>query len=487
MGVVWLCERRLGDEVVQCVVLKRPRVDDPTRADEARRRFADEVRCLARISHGNIVRLLDAGSDTHGPWAAIEHVDGLDAHALIEALRARNEYLDTLEAAWIVREVTRGMSAAHGVCDPSGVSAPILHRDLSPQNVLLSRRGEVKVTDFGIAWAPDRDTRTTTGVVVGNLRYIAPEQLEGRPVSVATDVYGAGRLLEALLDVTASGAPCFAALRAVATCATQRDPDARPATMHALEAMLLDAAPELARASLRLGAHVTQLTHARDHVHAALAGLLSSERRSSPPSLPPEVPIEVPAALPSPAPVLSLEHAPTRWRTPLGVGVVSAALLITWGALRARTTTTPSSHRPVAIPIAHDAGSSPAVPPPEPPDSREDTAPPTVVDASSPPRDRGTLRVIERRVPRVAAHDTPDATITRAIETGTLRVNSMPFSRVSVDDGALIGVPHAFVVSAGEHVVRARFSRDGGDVEARRTVTVMAGETVSVGITPPAP
>ncbi|MFO0628016.1 MAG: serine/threonine-protein kinase, partial [Polyangiales bacterium] len=214
MGRVSLARRTLLDGVTQRVVVKRAHG-----SDEATRRLRAEARALACIDHGNVVKLLDAGEDDDGPFLVLEHVDGVDAHALLEDARA-DAPMNPQEVAWLLFEASRGVAAAHAARSIDGDPLALVHRDLSPQNLLASVRGDVKVADFGIAWSQAQSNRTTTGVVVGNPRFISPEQLEGRHAGPATDVFGLGRVLEELLAVT-TPSPQRAALADLASRATR--------------------------------------------------------------------------------------------------------------------------------------------------------------------------------------------------------------------------------------------------------------------------
>jgi serine/threonine protein kinase len=275
MGRVSLARRTLLDGVTQRVVVKRAHG-----GDEAVRRLRAEARALACIDHGNVVKLLDAGEDADGPFLVLEHVDGVDAHALLEDARA-DAAMDPQEVAWLLFEASRGVAAAHGARTFEGEALALVHRDLSPQNLLASVRGDVKVADFGIAWSQTPANRTTTGVVVGNPRFIAPEQLEGRHAGPATDVFGLGRVLEELLAVTAPSPP-RAALADLASLATRRLPEDRPADAERLADALLDAVPTLPRGRTLLAARVARISDTRARIHHALRGMLDDD-----PPLPP--------------------------------------------------------------------------------------------------------------------------------------------------------------------------------------------------------
>ncbi len=504
MGVVWLAERTLGDGLRQRVVLKRPRTESAGGglSEPALDRFRDEARALARIHHGNVARLLDAGSDAAGPWMLLEPVDGLDVHALIESLRGADVRLSPHEAAWILHEAARGVHAAHSLCDASGEPCPVLHRDLSPQNLLVSCQGEVKVTDFGIAWAVDRESRTTTGVVVGNLRYIAPEQLEGRSVSPATDVYGLGRVLEELLAVTARDpGDVHEALSRLAARATRRDPDERHATARELLDELIERAPGLARGCNELAARVTAVAAQRTRVHDAMADLLASGRADEAPislttraQAAPTPPVESapPAVAPS-VPQVTVEAAVARGRA--GRALVPAALLalgvagLAW-RVSSRDDQPVRPRREIVREAIRNAPEAPlaVVAPVAPREDPEPVAPSPVVNAQPAVP---TSRALLVRHPRVSHPVTNEPAAQPVVvqapsqPPATLWLSTIPFAMISIDGAAPRGTPYGvpLTLPAGEHHIVARFTTDGGVVERSRVVQLAPGDTQRVGIT----
>jgi serine/threonine protein kinase len=447
MGRVSLARRTLLDGVTQRVVVKRAHG-----GDEAANRLRAEARALACIDHGNVVKLLDAGEDDEGPFLVLEHVDGVDAHALLEDARADAD-MDPQEVAWLLFEACRGVAAAHGARSVDGDALALVHRDLSPQNLLASVRGDVKVADFGIAWSEARANRTTTGVVVGNPRFISPEQLEGRHAGPATDVFGLGRVLEELLAVTAPS-PLRAALADLASLATRRLPEDRPADADRLADALLDAVPSLPRGRTLLAARVARIAATRERIHHALRGLLDDD-----PPLP-RAPTEVAArAKTEAAPVREVNAPPPsevslrgrgapRWVIP-----VAALLTVAVFAVRLRRQPSAQAHPPPAVPVvvAPPASARVAPSPPAAP------TPPAVVTAAL--ALRPTRRAPSRGVR--ATVNAPDAG-----PPATLRVNAMPWAMVTVDDGPAQRTPHDFALAPGSHAVRAQYNT-GGDEALR--------------------
>jgi serine/threonine-protein kinase len=151
-------------------------------------RFRREARAVARLTHPNIVTVIDRGEDEGRQFIVFEYVDGENLKELVE----RTGPLPLRRAIELALAMAQGLAFAH--------ENGLVHRDVKPQNVLLNGEGEVKVTDFGIARSLDVDHGVTqTGTVLGTSNYLAPEQASGQPVSPATDVYSLGVVLWELL------------------------------------------------------------------------------------------------------------------------------------------------------------------------------------------------------------------------------------------------------------------------------------------------
>jgi hypothetical protein len=151
-------------------------------------RFRREARAVAKLSHPNIVTVIDRGDDDGRQYIVFEHVEGENLKELVQ----RTGRLPVRRAIELGLAVADGLAFAH--------DQGLVHRDVKPQNVLLSREGDVKVTDFGIARSLEVEHGVTqTGTVLGTGEYLAPEQASGRPISPATDVYSLGVVLWELL------------------------------------------------------------------------------------------------------------------------------------------------------------------------------------------------------------------------------------------------------------------------------------------------
>ncbi|GAB4206640.1 MAG: hypothetical protein OHK0013_23480 [Sandaracinaceae bacterium] len=161
--------------------------------------FLDEARLGARLSHANIVTVFDIGAADNTYFIVMEFVDGCNLKAVIEEHRQQGRRFPVKEAVFIAMEACKGLSFAHELEDEEGHNLGIVHRDISPPNILISKRGEVKVTDFGLAKATTQLEKTDPGVVKGKFSYLSPEAALGQPVDARTDVYALGIVLWEML------------------------------------------------------------------------------------------------------------------------------------------------------------------------------------------------------------------------------------------------------------------------------------------------
>jgi serine/threonine protein kinase len=160
--------------------------------------FRDEAALAARLQHANVVQVFDFGEAEGMLYLAMELVDGADLRKLLDRAQQRGRRPGIGQAIQIAIEICRGLHHAHSLSD-GGRRLGIVHRDISPHNVLISRAGEVKITDFGIAKASERATHTSTGVVKGKLSYMAPEQAEGGLIDHRVDQFATGIILWEIL------------------------------------------------------------------------------------------------------------------------------------------------------------------------------------------------------------------------------------------------------------------------------------------------
>lgn len=169
------------------VVIKIASDDEPD--------FERELTVLRQLRHKNVVSLLDFGSDNGRGFLALEYIPGLDLAQLL----GHSGPLDLDLAVFIAREVLLGLTAAHAITDETGRSLGVVHRDVTPSNVLVSASAGVKLADFGIAKYLHAPRRTATGIIKGKFAYLSPEQAKSLPIDARTDVYAVGLLLFEML------------------------------------------------------------------------------------------------------------------------------------------------------------------------------------------------------------------------------------------------------------------------------------------------
>jgi eukaryotic-like serine/threonine-protein kinase len=183
MSTVYLGSDQTLDRQVAVKVMHREMSEQ---ADQLER-FRQEARAVAKLSHPNVVSVIDAGEDGGYPYIVFEYVEGETLKQRI----AREGALDPQEAIAYAIEIARGLSVAH--------ARNMVHRDIKPQNVLIDSEGRAKLTDFGISRQLEQDGMTATGRVLGTTDYVAPEQAMGRGADPRSDVYSLGVVLYEML------------------------------------------------------------------------------------------------------------------------------------------------------------------------------------------------------------------------------------------------------------------------------------------------
>jgi len=170
---------------------------------DGRTMFEREARLHAAVTHDNVVTVFGAGVDARGePYLSMEYIDGVDGYRLLRRLRQEDELLPVGVAVYIAREVLRALESVHAARDPlSGGALGIVHRDVTPSNIYLSKDGKVKLGDFGIARSTTRTTlRSEAGhVLKGKFAYLAPEQVAGEASDHRADLFSLGTVLAEIL------------------------------------------------------------------------------------------------------------------------------------------------------------------------------------------------------------------------------------------------------------------------------------------------
>jgi len=161
--------------------------------------FLDEARLSARLNHANIVSVFDIGTADDTYFLVMEFVDGGNLKRIIDSVRKQRGQFPLKEALYICMEACRGLSYAHELVGDHGEPLHIVHRDISPPNIMITKRGEVKVADFGLAKASTQLEKTDPGVVKGKFSYLAPEAASGLEVDARADVFSMGVVLWEML------------------------------------------------------------------------------------------------------------------------------------------------------------------------------------------------------------------------------------------------------------------------------------------------
>ena len=183
MAVVYKAFDNIDNRIVAVKILK----DEYLTNDEFRRRFKNESKAIAVLSHPNIVKVYDVSYGDRLQYIVMEYVEGITLKEYIE----QQGVIDTREAVYFVTQILRALQHAH--------DKGIVHRDIKPQNIMLISDGTIKVTDFGIARFSRSETKTMTETAIGSVHYISPEQAKGSVTDSKSDLYSVGVVLYEML------------------------------------------------------------------------------------------------------------------------------------------------------------------------------------------------------------------------------------------------------------------------------------------------
>lgn len=400
MAAVWLARLRGKRGFEQLVAIKviKPHLSEDMRFEEM---FLDEARIASRIRHPNVAGILDLGEEQGILYLVMEWVDGDSLSRTRRLVAKHGAKLPLRISLRIMADVAAGLHAAHEQKDESGANLGVIHRDVSPQNILVSTSGAVKVIDFGIAKARNRAAaETTDGLVKGKVAYMSPEQAEGLPIDRRADVWAVGvclyelvtgrlpfdgdsqqeilRLLVRGTDVPPLPNDVPSVVRGVIGQALARDPADRFLTAAALERALEGAlttldlpttsddiatflnatCPERLQARREMLAEVEKVTESLDGA-AASAGDDGDRREPETKDVtPPSSTVTAPLPT-STQPVLRTEHAAAKSSLDVGKEPI-VETQVTHSAERAPMTTSPKS-RAVVLAIVALSGLSGAV------------------------------------------------------------------------------------------------------------------------------
>lgn len=266
--------------------------------------FLDEANLAARMSHPNVVQIFDVGLTSGRYYIAMELVPGISMYDLIHGLAARGKRVSPAVLQYVARCLCDGLHHAHELRGPDGRHLGVVHRDVTPHNVLLSSRGEVKLSDFGIAKFRTCTSHTRPGMVKGKLAYLSPEQTLGKKPDRRADIFSAAVTLfylstlespfrrdsqaATLKAVQDEPLPSLATLRpdlpasfaAALERATRKDPNERFATAHAFREALPSVPMETCDELAELVRKFSQGSHRAERPHRTCAILPGQRRRS---------------------------------------------------------------------------------------------------------------------------------------------------------------------------------------------------------------
>jgi serine/threonine-protein kinase len=418
------------------LVVKRIRtdlLDEP----EAVALLRKEASLAQGLQHGNIVQVFDYGEDDGAPYIVMERVDGCSLRALLRHLESQDLPLPLADAVSIVEQVADALHYMHRFTPPAQSTAGLVHRDVKPENILLSRRGVVKLTDFGITKARALPTETAPGFVKGTPRYLAPEQAAGRSLDGRADIYALGTVFRELCDAAGDDGPTE-----ILALATELSPEARYETALELRTALerwrvergLRIDPDRLAALVQRATPKTKKVVSLD---AALGGLPTQ----------PEAPATPTAA-------------PDRTRMPMVLLAAGALFAAAAFALWPR----PASPPPTAPTPSVDA-SEPPLPEPLP---------------KSPPPPAPTAQVEPSIAPPPTSAESAKSSAPRPTraKAGSLRINVLPYATVRIDGKDYGQTPVTATLASGKHRVVLENPQTGKTV--RGTVVVSPSKTTAI-------
>ncbi|MCB0393880.1 MAG: serine/threonine protein kinase, partial [Bdellovibrionales bacterium] len=199
MAEVYLAKSLGAENVSKLLAVKRI-LPQFSQNQEFVEMFKEEAKIAMNISHGNIVSIFEFGEERGQFFIVMEYVEGRNLRQVLNRLNKTDIYFGIEDIVYLIKETAAGLDHAHRHVDPTtGKPLNITHRDVSPQNVMLSFEGEIKIVDFGIAKAESKLETTRAGTLKGKFGYMSPEQAEGMEVDYRTDIFSLGIVLWELL------------------------------------------------------------------------------------------------------------------------------------------------------------------------------------------------------------------------------------------------------------------------------------------------
>src|SRR5439155_8787101 len=192
--------RRTGVEGFQKIVAIKKILPHIADNDEFITMFADEAKLAAQLNHPNIVHIFDLGKiEAGGYFIAMEYVEGRDLRSILQSGHDLGAPLPTPLAVYVASKIAAALDYAHRRRDSEGRELNIVHRDVSPPNILISYEGDIKLCDFGIAKAASKASQTQSGALKGKVQYMSPEQAWGKALDRRSDLFSLGAVLFEML------------------------------------------------------------------------------------------------------------------------------------------------------------------------------------------------------------------------------------------------------------------------------------------------
>jgi eukaryotic-like serine/threonine-protein kinase len=187
--------KQIGVEGFEKLVALKRILPHLTDNEEFIKMFIDEGKLAAQLTHTNIVQIYELGEVNHSYYIAMEYVHGKNLKQILHRAKQMNLPMTIEKAVTVASKICKALDYAHRKADMAGNPLKLVHRDVSPQNVLISYEGEVKLVDFGIAKAASQASITRAGALKGKILYMSPEQAWGKPIDHRSDIYSVGNLL----------------------------------------------------------------------------------------------------------------------------------------------------------------------------------------------------------------------------------------------------------------------------------------------------
>ncbi len=194
------CAKRIGVEEFQKLFAIKQILPDLAEDQHFTRMFINEAKLAAQLSHSNIVQIFELGRLQQQLYIVMELIVGHDLRNILRVAAKTKQSIPMAFACYVIARSAEGLDYAHRRKDLTGQAMGLVHRDINPQNILVSFEGEVKVTDFGIARAQSNIVETHAGVLKGKFSYMAPEQVRGKPFDRRADIFALGIVLYELLS-----------------------------------------------------------------------------------------------------------------------------------------------------------------------------------------------------------------------------------------------------------------------------------------------